>query len=167
MPGARSHALATEQLHAAGIIDMELTILRDEESFLAIEPQWRDLSARMSSQYLFQSFNWVKPWWACHGSRKRKRLHIIHGTENGRTVLIWPLLIDSGTPWRMLRWMGADGDCADILVEDGGQAEARIQQAWHPVPLPQSTAKESLTPFWRPGRNSRASIPRLRCSKKG
>lgn len=33
----------------------------------------------------------------------------------------------------MLRWMGADGDCADLLVEDGGQAEARIQQAWQMI----------------------------------
>lgn len=112
---------------------MKLSIVRDPESLEAMAPQWRDLCGRTSDHYLFQTFDWLWAWWTCQGSGKPNRLHVIHGEEDGRTVLIWPLLINSGTPWRMLRWMGEDGDYADVLVEDGGDAVARLKQAWRAI----------------------------------
>lgn len=112
---------------------MEINVVGDTDSLKALEPRWHELCARTPNHHYFQTFDWLWAWWCCLGSQDGNRLHVIVGVEANRTVLIWPLVVYSGTPWRVLRWMGRDGDYCDVLVETSAAMTHRLEEAWQTI----------------------------------
>jgi len=100
------------------------------EALKALQHDWDDLCAR--AKYRFsQGFVWcLATWEALHGPRKR-RLHCIVIRRGGRLVLVWPFVVHQRSFRSVAAPLGfAYGDYPDPLVEDGPEAERRIEAAW-------------------------------------
>ena len=94
---------------------LEVQILRDSDSFLALKGEWNDLYARAHDPHYFQSFNWIWAAWQENALPKGRQLFIVVCRENDRAVLIWPLMIQGR---RLARFLSSDrGEYRDILVE--------------------------------------------------
>ena len=61
--------------------------------------EWEALAARHASNLqLFQDYHWNRYWWRYFGDGNEYSLHILTGRENGRLVLVWPLVIKRQGP---------------------------------------------------------------------
>lgn len=109
---------------------MKIHLVSDTGGLRAIESDWRALCERSTNHHYFQTFGWLWAWWTTSGENDGYRLHVVTIEEEGRLVLICPLVIQPGGPWRKLQWMGQDGDYGDAIVEDGGRAEIWLEAAW-------------------------------------
>ncbi len=92
------------------------SIIRDETSFDALEPEWEDLFGRAIGRTPFMRYSWLRLCW--EHRRKKSRLHIVVMRKHDRPVLIAPLIrrgrsltfLDSATP-----------QYNDVLVEESAE----------------------------------------------
>ncbi|MGH6839763.1 MAG: hypothetical protein ACREDT_13395, partial [Methylocella sp.] len=107
------------------------TIIRDPAEFLALEDEWRSLFDRVPGAYLAQSFDWCRAGWETVAAPRGRRLFVLVTREEGRTVLIWPLVEAKYGPCRVLRPLGSEAtEYLNLLVEDGPETARRVSTAW-------------------------------------
>ena len=100
------------------------------EAFKALQHDWDDLCAR--SNYRFsQGFAWCWSTWEALHRRRRRRLHCIVIRRGGRFVLVRPFVVYRRSFGTVAAPLGfAYGDYPDPLVENGPEANRRIEAAW-------------------------------------
>lgn len=107
-----------------------LKVVTNIKAFRALKDDWDDLCTR--SNYRFsQSFVWCRTTWeAMHGWRN-SRLHCIATYNRTRLVLIWPFVVHRRPHGYFAAPLGyVHGESPDPLVEDGPEANRRIEVAW-------------------------------------
>ncbi|MGH6840121.1 MAG: GNAT family N-acetyltransferase, partial [Methylocella sp.] len=86
---------------------------------------------RVPGAYLAQSFDWCRAGWETVAAPRGRRLFVLVTREEGRTVLIWPLVEAKFGPCRVLRPLGAEAtEYFNLLVEDGSETTRRVSTAW-------------------------------------
>ncbi len=110
-------------------IDFE--IVSTEQRLLALEPEWRALTERARDGQVFQTFDWAWPAWKCVASKRGRQLHVIVGRNEGRVVLIWPLVSYDQLGLRLARTLDSETtEYRDLIVESSADSKGIISQAW-------------------------------------
>jgi CelD/BcsL family acetyltransferase involved in cellulose biosynthesis len=99
---------------------MKVEVIRDFDQFLALESDWRELFERVHSSYLAQSFGWCLTGWEVIAKPQGYRLSIVTLRDEGRLVLVWPLVERRAGIFSVLRPLGSGcwGDHCNLLVEE-------------------------------------------------
>lgn len=115
-------------------IDFE--VISTEQRLLALEPEWRALTERARDGQVFQTFDWVWPAWKCVASKRGRQLHVIVGRDEGRVVLIWPLVTHDQLSFRLARTLDSETtEYRDLIVERSAGSKGIISQAWNFVTI--------------------------------
>lgn len=100
----------------------------------ALREAWIALEAR-SNGGVFQSYGWCWTWEAAArrtGCRLAPRILTVH--QDGRLVLLWPLVVQRLGPLRVLRSFGEPAtQYADALLAPGAEREVWLDSAWQAV----------------------------------
>jgi CelD/BcsL family acetyltransferase involved in cellulose biosynthesis len=106
-------------------------IVTDEDAFLSLEPEWRDLLSRVRQRNFFRTFDWSRRSWEYIARPRGQELLVVVGMRAGTVVLILPLARYRRLVWRTAEWIGGEhAYLQDVLVEDAPEAEAWIEAAW-------------------------------------
>ena len=128
-----------------------MEIIRDEESFLALEPHWDGLVARNAVRTPFLRWDWVSLWWEQYRDRFQLAVGVIRDAC-GEPLAIAPLVIGRMS-WarcgvRQLSWLGGIGEIKtegmDLIIPKGQEAWlapvlcgvfSKLSQDWDAVML--------------------------------
>ena len=103
------------------------------EDLLALEADWRALeSAHASPRNFFQSFAWCSTWAKVYLTNTADTaLKTIVARENGKVVMIWPLMVVRQGPITILKWMSEPvGQYGDVLIGGTDNHEKWLTLAW-------------------------------------
>jgi CelD/BcsL family acetyltransferase involved in cellulose biosynthesis len=113
--------------------EIEFEVIRETDGLLALRADWERLWAACAPDLYCQSFAAVSLAWARIHSPTGHRLHVVVGRDQGRVVLIWPMMVRrerSGRIWRLADWLGREPvDYGDILIEPGAVGTRQIRAA--------------------------------------
>jgi CelD/BcsL family acetyltransferase involved in cellulose biosynthesis len=106
-------------------------IVTDIQAFEALQGEWEDLCLRSRQHRFSQSFVWCWTTWEAVEGPRGRRLHCIVARNRGRVVLIWPFIVFR----KSFPFVAAPLGCTyseypEPLVEDGPEADQRIEAAW-------------------------------------
>lgn len=105
--------------------------ITDEAAFVSLKPDWDELYRKSASPYYSQSFEWCWRAWTDVGKPRGRKLHCLVGAENGRVVLIWPLVLYRRLLWSFACPLGPEtSEYSGVLVEDSLEADRRTASAW-------------------------------------
>lgn len=105
----------------------DVSILCDEESFLGIRADWERLLVHAAGRHFFHDFPWKWRSWLCVASRRNEALRIIVVRQNGRTVLIFPLVVNR----RVGRFLNSETwEYRDLIAEESPCIEQWFRVAW-------------------------------------
>jgi CelD/BcsL family acetyltransferase involved in cellulose biosynthesis len=104
------------------------------DAFEALRPEWDALFDRAAMpQQLFQSHSFLSHW-ARHYLDRSMTLHIIAGRQDGRLVMIWPLVRRRRLGFTLLQFMGSPvAQFGDILLDSGTDSGALADAGWAAV----------------------------------
>lgn len=120
----------------SGPDDLKLEIVRDAQSFAALEHEWNELFARAAtSAQLFQRFDWNQAWVRHYlpaaGPGAGPRLAVVVGRRAGKVEVIWPLVTWRTAGMTHLGWMGDPvSQYGDVLVAGGDGAIDTLRASW-------------------------------------
>jgi CelD/BcsL family acetyltransferase involved in cellulose biosynthesis len=143
---------------------MQLRVVTSEQELRALQPEWDALHAGARGAYYSLSFAWCLCGWETVAKPRGRILHCIVGTDEGRIVLVWPLVRQHRATWSIIRPLnGESSEYSDVLVEDTPDADSRVARAWDFVK--DSHACDILRlPFVREGSRLYALVRRDRLS---
>ncbi len=99
----------------------------ESSGFQSLRQPWNALWESLEHPSLFSSFDWCWNAWRLVGERRGYRLRVVCGCLDGRLVLIWPMIEDSG----VLRMLTSDTfEYRDLLVAGSEHASRWIEEAW-------------------------------------
>jgi CelD/BcsL family acetyltransferase involved in cellulose biosynthesis len=106
-------------------------LVADRAGFDALEPEWNALFARAGQAHqLFQTYNWLRHW-SDHYLDGRTRLSIVIARQDGRLVMVWPLIAIRRAGLTRLCWMGEPASqYGDVLVEEGPSRFHLLSRGW-------------------------------------
>jgi CelD/BcsL family acetyltransferase involved in cellulose biosynthesis len=117
-------------MQRAGSRPAHVEVVATTAALDALGPDWLRLQERAGPQSVFQSFGQIRVW-ARHfltADHSSTRLHVVVVREDGRAVLILPLVLSGRRPLRIARLAGDPiGQYADLLLDpayDGAAAFA-------------------------------------------
>lgn len=128
---SRPHADVGQPAHAPALA---FDLVRDRAGFDALEAEWNALFDRAARDiHVFQTYNWLWHWtrnFLDTSPAARDSLAILVGRENGRAVLIWPLLLEQRALVRRLSFMGEPASqYGDVLIEPREDTAAILDAA--------------------------------------
>ena len=109
----------------------QFEIVSDEDGFRALQHEWDDLWCSAHGQYA-QAFSVCWLAWQHVAKPRGRRLCCIVHRENGRLVMVWPLVTYRRLLWTYLCPLSHHevGDYTRVLVTDDPSAPALIADAW-------------------------------------
>ncbi len=111
-----------------------LEIIADSDAHAGLEAKWRDLCNHAPEHGFFQIYTWVWAWWKHLGEASGYKLCIITVNQDGRLVLIWPLVVRRLALWHIGTWLGAGtGQYGDLLLEAGADRTHWLEAAWRAI----------------------------------
>jgi CelD/BcsL family acetyltransferase involved in cellulose biosynthesis len=109
----------------------EFNVVSDEREFIALQPGWDELYRKTTERNYSQSFDWCWHGWSKVAKPRGRKLYCLVATEQGRLVLVWPLVILRKYFWTIARPLGPETtEYSNVLVEDGPDADERVKAAW-------------------------------------
>lgn len=119
---------------AKGASRITVKTISDSAALAGLEVEWRDLCRRAAEHGFFQTYTWVWAWWKYLGEPSGYGLRIITVKQDGRLVLIWPLVVNKQLLWRVGTWPGAGtGQYGDLLIEAGSDRADWLEVAWRAI----------------------------------
>jgi len=112
-------------------VKYDFGLVCERAPFEAMKSEWNALFARAGRPHqLFQAYDWL--WhWANHYLDERTRLAIVVGRQDGRLVMVWPLIAMRAAGLTRLCWMGEPvSQYGDVLIEDGPARFDLLCQGW-------------------------------------
>lgn len=110
---------------------LDFQILREPRQLEALCDEWQELYERVSTATVFQGFHWNWLGWKHVGAVRGRRLFVLTGRQDGRIVLIWPLVVYRRELVRQVRWLGSEtAEYPDVLLEPGPYAAGWLAAAW-------------------------------------
>lgn len=108
-------------------------IFEGREGLDGLEVEWTALCGRAAAHHCSQTFYWAVHAWAYAARRGGCRLRILVGRDQGRLVLVWPLVVRSHGPWRLADCLGSTYEYRDVLVEQNPASREWIDAAWRVI----------------------------------
>jgi CelD/BcsL family acetyltransferase involved in cellulose biosynthesis len=109
----------------------DFRVVVDESEFTALEGAWDELYRKATERNYSQSFAWCLHGWEKVAKPRGRKLFCLVGTEQDRLVLVWPFVICRKYLWSLARPLGPETtEYSNVLVEDGPDADTRIDLAW-------------------------------------
>lgn len=106
---------------------LEFLTITDSEGFRSLRAEWVSLCSRSNRSHLFSNFDWCLNAWLFYAEPLGQRLRLVTGRQDGRLVLVWPLV----TERRILRMLSSGMlEYRDIIVEPSGFAGQWVREAW-------------------------------------
>lgn len=118
------------QAEKASAFSVELVSTTAEMDGLRAD--WERLEQLSGAASVFQSFSFVRTWTRhfADDARKRTKLHIVVIRQNGRAVLVLPLVISGPFALRIARLCGDPiAQFSDLLLDPGANARAAFAEA--------------------------------------
>jgi CelD/BcsL family acetyltransferase involved in cellulose biosynthesis len=110
-----------------------LDIIGDPVEFRALQPEWNELWSRAEGRYS-QAFAVCWLCWTRVAQPRGRKLCCITFREQGRLVMVWPLVVYRKLCWTVVRPLASEStDYTNILVQDGPTAPKAIERAWGAV----------------------------------
>ncbi|MCG8381174.1 MAG: GNAT family N-acetyltransferase [Gammaproteobacteria bacterium] len=99
---------------------MEISVLRTDDAFLALKPQWKALIDKVPSASVFLSWEWQYLWWQHY--QGNSSLFLLVCKENEQLRGIAPFYIDYRKPLhlfsqRVVRFIGTGGDTSPDYLD--------------------------------------------------
>ena len=116
--------------------DVAFALIDTLDGFAALRAEWNALFAAAGRpEQIFQTFTWNWHWsrhYATPGRfKKGPRLAIITGRQQGRLVLLMPLVVERVAGLRQLAWMGEPvSQYGDVLATPEAAEVATLADAW-------------------------------------
>lgn len=108
-----------------------IEIISDVERFRAVRNEWEDLWSRANGHY-HEAFTVCWESWLNIAGPRGSKLRCIVGRQNGRLVMVWPLVVTRRALWRVLRMLGPEAaDYTSMLLDPEADAQLLVNQAWH------------------------------------
>ena len=105
---------------------LELSVVADDQDFVALEEEWEELYQDSPLATPFQSWAWLYTWWEYYGEGYELRLITIR--DNGLLVGLMPLMLQRLGSFGRLLFVGTGlTDYQDVLVREGW--ERRVSEA--------------------------------------
>jgi CelD/BcsL family acetyltransferase involved in cellulose biosynthesis len=115
---------------------IDLAFITERSAFDALEHEWNGLFERSArSIHVFQSFNfcwhWANSFLAHEGGTTGPRLAILAGRQNGRLVMIWPLVSERAHGITQVYWMGEPvSQYGDVLIDRDCNTSEILGAGW-------------------------------------
>ncbi|MFI0845243.1 GNAT family N-acetyltransferase [Mesorhizobium sp. IMUNJ 23232] len=111
-----------------------IEIVATREAFEALRPEWDALFDRAAlPQQLFQSHSFLSHW-VRHYLDRSMTLHIIAGRQDGRLIMVWPLVKRRRAGLTILQFMGSPvAQFGDILLDPESDADGLAGAGWTAV----------------------------------
>jgi len=110
-----------------------LEIVSDPVEFRALQQEWNELWSRSEGRY-FQAFPVCWLCWTKVAQPRGRKLCCITLREQGRLVMVWPLVAYRKLCWTVVRPLASEStDYTSILVEDTPATSIAIDRAWDAV----------------------------------
>ncbi|MDR6444969.1 CelD/BcsL family acetyltransferase involved in cellulose biosynthesis [Paraburkholderia terricola] len=107
-----------------------IEIISDVERFRALKNEWEDLWSRANGHY-HEAFAVCWESWLNIAEPRGSKLRCIVGRQNGRLVMVWPLVVTRRALWRVLRMLGPEAaDYTSMLLDPEADAQLLVDQAW-------------------------------------
>lgn len=103
------------------------------DDLLALETDWRALeSAHATPRNFFQSFAWCSTWAKVYlADDTHTAVKTIVAREEGKVVMIWPLMVVRQGPITILKWLSDPvGQYGDVLIGGTKSHEKWLTLAW-------------------------------------
>jgi CelD/BcsL family acetyltransferase involved in cellulose biosynthesis len=101
--------------------------VEESDGFGSLREPWNVLWASLGHPHIFSSFDWCWNAWSHIAERRGHKLRLVCGRLDGRLVLIWPMMEDSG----VLRMLSSETfEYRDIIVEPSEHALRWVEDAW-------------------------------------
>ncbi|HTI17297.1 MAG TPA: GNAT family N-acetyltransferase [Trinickia sp.] len=113
--------------------DSRFDIITDPVEFRALQPEWNELWSRADGRH---HLAFVVCWlcWTKVAQPRGRKLCCITLREQGRLVMVWPLVVYRKLCWTVVRPLASEStDYTNILVQDGPTASKAIERAWDVV----------------------------------
>ncbi len=108
-----------------------LSIVTDTDAFFALQDEWNALWSEADGRHN-QSFRFCWLSWIHVARPAGHRLHCITYRENGRLLLVWPLVSRRKYAWTVLDTLTpGTAEHTSILAADHPRAAAAVGDAWH------------------------------------
>ena len=106
---------------------LDLSTVEESDGFQSLQEPWDALWTRLDHSQIFSSFDWCWNAWRLVAQRRGHKLRLVCGRVDGRLVLIWPMMEDSG----VLRMLSSETfEYRDIIVEPSEHASRWVDDAW-------------------------------------
>ena len=108
------------------------TLVEDEYRLEQLSEEWTALEGEHGGDLqFFQSHPWVREWWRRLGVEGGYTLHILIGREQGRLVMVWPLVLRRRGALRILEPPGGLMSAFhDVLISASIDAKQWLDEAW-------------------------------------
>ncbi|MGH1417466.1 MAG: GNAT family N-acetyltransferase [Hyphomicrobiaceae bacterium] len=131
------HCVSNRSANEVGAVAdkaLEFNWVKSRADFDALEDDWNDLfEIAGQGNQVFQTFAWCWHWCNAFLDKDGKDAHqlsILTARQNGRLIMVWPLVITKKTGLKVLAWMGEPvSQYGDVLV-DTTASNTVLQQAW-------------------------------------
>lgn len=110
-----------------------IEILDGKNALDALEPEWTELCGRAAEHHCSQTIYWARHAWTYVSRHGGCRLRVVVGREQGRLVLVWPLVIRNHLAWRQADWLGSGNEYRDVLVDRDLAHSEWIDAAWRVI----------------------------------
>ena len=96
---------------------LHIEIISDVDRFRAVRNEWEDLWSRANGHY-HEAFAVCWESWLNIAGPRGSKLRCIVGRQNGRLVMVWPLVVTRRGLWRVLRMLGPEAaDYTSMLLD--------------------------------------------------
>ena len=133
VPRPPVRSAGSSKAESAPVAPLDFALVDTLEGLANLETCWNALFERAGQPaQMFQNYHWCRHW-ADHfltesGSR---RLAIVTGHQDGRLVMLWPLVLTRVCGLKELSWLGEPvSQYGDVLVEAGPDRAALLRDAW-------------------------------------
>jgi len=111
----------------------QFEIVTDPDAFRALQSEWDALWSRANGRY-HQAFAVCWLCWCISAKPRGRQLYCIVCREQGRLVMVWPLVTYRFLFWTLLRPLSPDtADHTSILVDEQVGNAAIIEETWRTV----------------------------------
>ncbi len=129
--------LDLKMLHGARrLVTLTVQTDRTMAGLYLLEDDWRDLEQRARNGCnAFQNFDWCVAWSETFIDETHTAdLHVVTVRDNGKLVLVWPMMMTCVGPVCVLRWLGDPyGQYGDVLVDPDYAHGDVFECAWRHI----------------------------------
>jgi CelD/BcsL family acetyltransferase involved in cellulose biosynthesis len=113
------------------MVKINFEVVSDPQTFEKLKSEWDYLWKRAADAGIAQSFDYCHDVWQTTARANGHTVFCVTGREDGRLILVWPLLKYRKRMRKFLRPFGATGaECTGALIENDIHRQTRTEALW-------------------------------------